>query len=320
MQSEFSKTPLSLLICVCMSHLVDQPLIDQLPTLVLVNWAVAFCQSRSSHVDLQLVTLRVLEHLFTGLSVTYGVDFCGHLVCRRCLARFKSAHLRGSDAALHRYLTCILHKTANEGDNDTCHRSTSNDTLKSKMRVPAENQVSSALAVRGVCPLFSSFGATQMQEQEVKVPASEVFRSRVDSGREESRRQVHSAGQVAELQQTELGASVVSQRVHAHANRVPSPPSFWSPFVPSSAVACPVAPRARPRALSLSPSRAPHACPITPHAASPVTSPSSTRTISAYSSPDPRSLSPWSDCSIRSTPSLFDTELFDTGLLGGDEL
>ncbi len=306
---------------------MDQPLIDQLPDLVLVNWAVAYCQSRSSQVDLQLVTLKVLEHLFAGLAVTYGVDFCGHFVCRRCLARFKSCRLRGSDAALHRYLTCILHKTANEGDNDTCHRATSNDTLRSKMRVPPESQVSSSLAVRGVCPLLlPSCGPAQTQGQDARTSTSGVFRSGVDSERKASGWGDQSVGQVAKVRRTELGASVVSQGVHAHVDRVPSPPPFWRPFVPTSSP-CPVAPltsySSSPRACPATPCAscpvtpsvsgpttplASH--PVTPRAPSPFTSPSSARTVSPYvSSPDLR-LSPWSDCSVRSTPSLFDTELY----------
>jgi hypothetical protein len=286
------------------SHLVDQPLIDQLPPLLLVNWAAAYCQSKTSGLDLQLVTLRVLEHLFKGLSITYGIDSCGHLVCRRCLARFKCARLRGSDAAVHRYLTCVLHKVANEGDNDTCHRSTSNDTLKSKLRVPSEEQVSSALAIGGVCPLFlPCLGPTQAQAASVPSSGGSGFSStRVLHGGEYTERKTRGwedpvSGQVVELRRHDLGASLVPEGVPARPQRVPSPPPFWRPFVPAaSAVHSPATP-----------------CAV----ASPLSSPSSVRTVAAYSSgSDRRSRSPCSERSDSSSPSsLFDAEWFEAGVL-----
>ena len=322
------------------SHLIDQPLIDQLPTTLLVNWELGFNNSSSSQLDHQILTLRVLESLFEELAAKHHVDFCGHLVCRRCLACFKNSRLRGSDAALHRYLTCILHKTANEGDNDTCHRSTANTTLRSKMRVPTEAQVSAALASRRNCPSLPTSIGKQAQEQ--KVASSGVLRSRGDSKRKASEWRDQGADQMVELRRNQLGTNLVAQRMHALVERVPSPPPFWKAFVPcshsSTQVSSPIAPQidSPSSAKTLTPydsssdsrsSRVPSPPPFwrtfVPSADSPtqvpspiapqIDSPSSARTITPYdSSSDRRSLSPssWSDCSIKSTPSLFDTEFF----------
>lgn len=311
-----------------MSHLVDQPLINRLPALILVNWALAFCASKTSAaVDLRGLTLVVLEHLFSSLSVSYGVDFCGFLVCRRCLARFKLARLRGVDEALHRYLTNILHKVANEGDNNICHQSTPNSTLKSKLRIPTEDQVSVAIASRGICPfLLPSISAPKAEAprlapSESRLASSEsglasseshsggrTLRSREYSERKESRWEDGSVDQVVELRREDLGARNVSQRLPSPPQGVPSPPAFWKPFVPSTSST------------------------VQPSSPDPAPSPISAKTTTPYSdrsqrsrSHNPRSLSPspnsrnsrsrspvshWTDCSV-SSPSLFDDRLLD---------
>ncbi len=273
------------------SHVVDQSVFSSLPALLLVNWAAALCQSQTSPVDLPGITLSVLEHLFSDLAVRYGVPFCGHLVCRRCLSTFKACHLRGVDAGLHKYLTFVLHKVANEGDSDTCHRSTPNRTLCPKLRIPSAQEVSTALGVSTALPFVPSALPAQPPPQAQVTPSSYLttvrgaVRRGSDTERKESEWEEASADQMARMQRGELGADHSHQALHREARGVSlAPRSFWQPFVPTAPASTP-SPRARSNSES---------------------------TLTPYSSPRrSRSRSPtaWSDCSVRSVPSLFDSSL-----------
>src|ERR1700747_1235083 len=111
------------------SHVIDQTIFNLLPPFLLLNWAAAYTQSHYQPVDFAALTIAVVESLLTDLSQRYGVAWCGHLICRRCLQLFKRAHHQGTDAVLLKYITFVLHKCPNEGDSDTCHRRVPNFTI-----------------------------------------------------------------------------------------------------------------------------------------------------------------------------------------------
>ena len=285
------------------SHLVDQPLINQLPILILVNWATAFCQARSSQVDLQSVTLRVLEFLFAALAATHGVEFCGHLVCRCCLARFKRAGLRGADAALHRYLTCILHKVANEGDSDTCHRSTPNSSIKTKLRIPSEEQVSLALTFGGVCPL--PLGAPQKAQGSLVVPlvqeyfeVDRVLEERLVDGETEVlikwlNYDEQSWEPLSSIKECPHVLEEFRHRLRSGEPLHPPPPQSLAPLTPSQRHPTRPAPsQLTPPILSASSQTTPH--PVVPVQEAHKVTPLSTRArdpgLTARSNPHPRSL------------------------------
>lgn len=197
------------------SHVIGQSVIEGLPIFLLATWYRAL---QSHSVDIAGLTIETLVTLFTNLGQQQGVDFCGFLVCRNCLANLKRSKLKGRDAGLHKYLTFLLHKVANEGDSDTCHRAFPNSKLKPKIVVPREDQVAEALRLAR----DSKSVVAEQKAQRDDVPSAR------DIGVEGCERGNRVLAQVGERRG--IVEAPVSSPLPRPTSRLPEPPKFWIPY------------------------------------------------------------------------------------------